>query len=89
MKMKGYLKAKGARVWNTVVGGSVPSKNQSKFTAQKEENKNNAVALKTIFNGLSGSVKENIRQHSSAKDLRLKLEKVYQDKKTRHKRQLH
>ena len=27
VNMKGYLKSKGAGVWNTVVGGSVPSKN--------------------------------------------------------------
>jgi hypothetical protein len=81
IKMKGYLKEKGAGVWNTVVGGSVPSKNQSKFAAQKEEKKNNAVAFKTIFNGLSGSVKESIGQCTSTKDLWLKLEKVYQDKR--------
>jgi hypothetical protein len=79
--MKAYLKGKQEGVWNIVVGGSVPSKNQSKFVAQKEVNKNNAMALKTIFNGLSGSVKEIIGQHSSTKDLWLKLEKVYQDKR--------
>jgi hypothetical protein len=39
--MKGYLKEKGAVVWNKVVDGSNPSKNQSKFASQKEENKNN------------------------------------------------
>jgi hypothetical protein len=38
------------------------------------------VALNTIFNGLSGSVKENIGQCTYAKDLWMKLEKVYQDK---------
>ena len=78
--MKGYLKEKGASVWKSVIGGSIPSKNQSKFVAQKEAKKNNVVELKTIFNGLSYSVKEIIRQHSSPKDLWLKLEKVYQDK---------
>jgi hypothetical protein len=30
IKMKGYLKSKGAGVWNTFVGESFPSKNQSK-----------------------------------------------------------
>jgi hypothetical protein len=81
IKMKGYLKSKGAGVWDTVVVGSVPSKKQSKFAAQKEEKKNNAVAFKTIFNGLSGSVKESIGQCTSTKDLWLKLEKAYQDKR--------
>jgi hypothetical protein len=77
--MKGYLKSKGAGVWDTVVAGSVPSKNQSKFAAQKESKKNNAVAFKTIFNGLSVSVKESIGKWTSAKDLWMKLEKAYQD----------
>jgi hypothetical protein len=54
-------------------------KNQSKFAAQKEAKKNNAVAFKTIFNGLSGSVKESIGKCTSTKDLWLKLEKAYQD----------
>jgi hypothetical protein len=52
----------------------------SKFAAQKEEKKNDALSLKTIFNGLSRSVKESMGQCTSAKDLWLKLEKVYQDK---------
>jgi hypothetical protein len=80
IEMKGYLKEKGAGVWNTVVGGSVPSKNQTKGATQKEAKKNNAVAFKTILNGLSGSVKESIGKCTSTKDLWLKLEKVYQDK---------
>jgi hypothetical protein len=74
--MKGYLETKGEGVWNTFVG-LVTSKNQSKLAAKK----NNAVALKTIFNGISNFVKKRIGQHSSAKDLWLKLEKVYKDKK--------
>jgi hypothetical protein len=81
MNMKGYLRSKGAGVWNTFVGGLVHSKNRSKGVSQKEENKNNTVTLKTILNGLSDSVKENIGPHSSAKDLWMKLEKVYQDKR--------
>ena len=80
IEMKGYLMVKWAGVWNTIVGGSVPSKNHSKPIAQKESKKNNLVALNTIFNGILGSAKQRIRQNSSAKDLWLKLEKVYQDK---------
>jgi hypothetical protein len=72
INMKGYLKSKGAGVWNTFVFGPVPSKNQSKFATKK----NNVVAFKTILNGLSGSVKESIGNFTSAKDLWLKLEKT-------------
>jgi hypothetical protein len=79
-KMKGYLKEKGAGVWKTTIGGSVPLKNKSNFAAQKEEKKNDALALKTIFNGLSSYVKESMGQCTFSKDLWLKIEKVYQDK---------
>ena len=37
------------------------------------------MAFKTILNGIWGSVKENIGQCTSAKDLWLKVEKAYQD----------
>jgi hypothetical protein len=58
INMKVYLKSKGAGVWDTIVVGPAPSKNQSKFAAKK----NNTVAFKTILNGLSGFVKESIRK---------------------------
>ena len=77
IEMKGYLKEKGAGVWNTVVAWTVPSKNPLKFATKK----NNAVALKTVFNGLSGSIKESIGKSTFAKYLSLKLEKEYQDKR--------
>jgi hypothetical protein len=80
IEIKGFLKAKGKGIWNAVIGGSVPLKNKSKFAAQKEGKKNDALALKAIFNGLSSSVKKSMGQCTSAKDLWLKLEKVYQDK---------
>ena len=60
IEMKGYLKEKGAGVWKEAIGGSVPLKNKSNFVAQKEENKNDALSLKTIFNGLSRYVKESM-----------------------------
>jgi hypothetical protein len=78
IEMKGYLKAKGAGVWKATISGSVPLKHKSKFADQKEEKKNDALALKSIFNGLS--IKKSMGQCTSAKDLWLKLEKVYQDK---------
>jgi hypothetical protein len=80
IKIKWYLKSKGAGVWDTVVVGSIPSKKKSKFVAQKETNKKNTMTFKTIFNGLSVSVKESIRQCTFSKDLWLSLEKAYQGK---------
>jgi hypothetical protein len=79
--MKEYLKSKGGGVWKETIGGSVPLKNKSKFAAQKEEKKNDALALKTIFNRLSCSIKESMRQFTSAKDLWLNIENTYQRKK--------
>jgi hypothetical protein len=79
--MRKYLKSKGAGVWDKFVVGSVASKKQSEFAAQKEEKKNNAIALKTIFNGISSSFKKIIGQCTSTKGLWLKLEKSYQDKR--------
>jgi hypothetical protein len=57
IEMKECLKEKGGGVWKETIGVSVPLKNKSKFSAQKEEKKNGALALKTIFNGLSHSIK--------------------------------
>jgi hypothetical protein len=55
-------------------------KNKSKFVAQKEEKKNDALALKTILSGLSSPIKENMGQCTSTKDLWLKLDETYQGK---------
>jgi hypothetical protein len=57
IEMKGYLKEKGGGFLKAYIVGSVPLKNKSKFTTQKKEKKNDALALKTIFNRLSSSVK--------------------------------
>jgi hypothetical protein len=73
IKMKGYLKEKGKSVCKEAIGGSIPLNNNSKFAAQKKENKNYALALKTIFNGISSYVKERMGQCTSAKDVWLKL----------------
>jgi hypothetical protein len=81
IEMKVHLKEIGAGVWKEAIGGSVPLKNKSKFAAQREEKKNDALALKTILSGLSSSIKESMGQCTSTKDLWLKLEKTYQRKK--------
>jgi hypothetical protein len=56
-------------------------KNKSKFTTQREGKKNDALALKTILSELSSPIKESMGQCTSAKDLWLKLEEIYQRKK--------
>jgi hypothetical protein len=71
----------GAGIWKATVGGSVSLKNKSKFAAQREGKKNDALTLKTILSGLSSPIKESMRQCTSAKDLWLKLEETYQSKK--------
>ena len=81
IEMKGYLKEKGASVWKAIIGGSTPLKNKSKFAAQKEEKRNNALVVKTILSGLSIPLKESMRQCTSAKDIWLKLEETYQREK--------
>jgi hypothetical protein len=78
--MKGFLKGKGKCIWNATIGGSVPLKNKSKFAAQKEAKKNEELSLEAIFNGLSSYVKESMGQCNSAKDIWLKVHKVYKDK---------
>jgi hypothetical protein len=81
IEMRVYLKTMGATIWKATIGGSVPLRNKSKFAAQRGGNKNDALALKTILNGLSSPIKESMGQCTSAKDLWLKLEETYQKKK--------
>jgi hypothetical protein len=57
IEMKCFLKEKVKGIWNAVIGGSIPLNNKSNFSTRKESNKNNALALRTIFNGLSSYVK--------------------------------
>jgi hypothetical protein len=76
-----HLKTMGATIWKATIGGSVPLKNKSKYVAQREGKKNDALALKTILSGLSSPIKESMGQCTSAKDLWLKLEETYQSKK--------
>jgi hypothetical protein len=80
IEMRVYLKTMGATIWKATIGGYVPLKNKSKFAAQREGKKNDALALKTILSGLSSPIKESMGQCTSAKDLWLKLEETYQSK---------
>jgi hypothetical protein len=72
--MEGYLKEKGIGVWNTVVAGPVPSKNQSKFATKK----NNEVALKTIVNS-------NLVQYLLQTDIQKRTEKMQWKIQTLHR----
>jgi hypothetical protein len=81
IEMKVYLKTMGATIWKETIGGSVPLRNKSKYVAQMEGKKNDALALKTILSGLSIPIKKIMGQCTSAKDLWLKLEDTYQSKK--------
>jgi hypothetical protein len=81
IEMRVYLKTMGATIWKASIGGSVPLKNKSKFAAQREGKKNDALAPKTILSGLSIPIKESMGQCTSANDLWLKLEETYQKKK--------
>ena len=57
IEMRVYLKTMGATIWKVAIGGSVPLKNKSKFVAQRDGNKNDALALKTILSGHSRPTK--------------------------------
>jgi hypothetical protein len=81
IEMRVHLKEMGVGIWKAAIGGSVPLKNKSKFAAQREGKKNDALALKTILSGLSSYIKESMGQCTSAKDLWLKLEETYQSTK--------
>jgi hypothetical protein len=81
IEMKVYLKTMGATIWKATIGGSVPLRNKSKYAAQREGKKNDALALNTILSGLSSCIKESMGQFTSAKDLWLKIEETYQSKK--------
>ena len=64
-----------------MINAHVPSKNQSKAAAKREAKKNDSTALKFILDGLPSSIKENVEEYTYAKDLWLKLEKEYQNKR--------
>ena len=52
IEMRLHLKTMGETIWKTTIGGSVSLKNKSKFAAQREGKKNDALDLKTILSGL-------------------------------------
>jgi hypothetical protein len=82
-KYNQFLKSKGFEVWSLVVSKTwdlTTSKNLSKIIVQRRERKNNEVALNILLNGLSDTIKTRIGICTSAKDLWMKLENMYQIK---------
>ena len=64
-----------------MINAHVPSKNQSKAATKREVKNNDSTTLKFILDGLPSSIKENVGEYTSARDLWLKLEKEYQNKR--------
>jgi hypothetical protein len=80
IEMRVYLKTMGATIWKETISGYVSLRNKSKFAAQREGKKNDALAINTIHSGPSSPIKESMGQCTSAKDLWLNLEETYQSK---------
>jgi hypothetical protein len=78
IEMRLYLKTMGVAIWKPTIGEYVPLKNNSKFAAQREGKRNDALALKTILSGFSSPIKESMGQFTYAKNLWLNLEDTYQ-----------
>jgi hypothetical protein len=85
IEMRLHLKTMEEAIWKVAIGRSVSLKNKSKFVAQREGKKNDALDLKTILSGLSSPIKDSMGQCTSSKDLWLKLEETYQRKKEKEK----
>jgi hypothetical protein len=60
--MRLHLKIMEEVFWKVTIGGLVPLKNNSKFAAQREGKKNDALDIKTIISGLSSPIKEIMEQ---------------------------
>jgi acetone carboxylase gamma subunit len=74
--METYLKDLGEYVWFSVASGYNALKKQ-KTAAQKEEKRNNKLAIDTILDGLTDSVKSKVGSCASAKELWDKLQDLY------------
>ena len=63
-------------VWNAVISDYIPPK-RIRTTSQKESKKNNSKPMEVMLDGLPQPIKEKTRQCISAKELWVKLEKLY------------
>jgi hypothetical protein len=75
-RMETYLKALGEDVWISVSSGYNASKKPN-TAAQKEEKRNNKLAIDTILDGLTYSVKSKVGSCASTKYLWDKLQELY------------
>jgi hypothetical protein len=75
-RMETYLKALGEDVWISVASGYNSSK-KPKTATQKEAKRNNKLAIDTILDGLTDSVKSKVGSCASAKHLWDKLQELY------------
>jgi hypothetical protein len=74
--METYLKSLGADVWISVASGYNPLK-KPKTAAQKEAKRNNKLAIDTILDGLTDSVKSKVGSCASEKYIWDKLQDLY------------
>jgi hypothetical protein len=74
--MENYLKDLGADVWFSVASRYNALKKPN-TTAQKEEKRNNKLAIYTILDGLTDSVKSKVGSCASSKYIWDKLQDLY------------
>ena len=77
--MESYLKALEPGVWHAMITNYIPPK-RIRNPTQNKAKKNNANAIEAILDGISQSIKRNIGPCVSAKELCVKLEKLYSNK---------
>jgi hypothetical protein len=74
--METYLKSLGVDVWSSVSSGYNPLKKPN-TAAQKEEKRNNKLAIDTILDGLIDSVKSEVGSCASEKYIWDKIQDLY------------
>ena len=74
--MESYLKALEPGIWNAVITDYIPPMRIRTLTQNKAK-KNNANAIEAILDGISQSIKRKIGPCVLAKELWVKLEKLY------------
>jgi hypothetical protein len=74
--METYLKSLGAYVWFSISSGYNALK-KPKIAAQKEAKRNNKLAIDTILDGLTDSMKSKVGSCASSKEIWDKLQDPY------------
>jgi hypothetical protein len=75
--METYLKYLGVDVWFLVASGYNALK-KPKITAQKEAKRNNKLAIDTILDGLTDSMKSKVGSCASSKEIWDKIQDLYE-----------